>query len=185
MIAKAFCNEFINVFIHFLKMGGVKKNEMFLHPCICPLVYMTISASVYPCISMSVYQCVRVSVSLCINVSMHQCVRVSVCPCISVSLYQCFRVSMCPCISVSLYQGIRGSLCPCIPVYVHCCCCLPTPFDPCLWGESDHPAFGPLTGVSLHLGSSSITPAGSVHKSRGDNAVRMWVPLKRSCLWVL
>ena len=41
--------------------------------------------------------------------------------------------------------------------------------DPCLWGESDHPAVGPPASISLHLASSSITPAGSVHKSRGDN----------------
>ena len=43
--------------------------------------------------------------------------------------------------------------------------------DPCLWGgaESDHPAFGPPARFSLHLANSSITPAGSVHKSRGDN----------------
>ena len=34
-------------------------------------------------------------------------------------------------------------------------------------GESDHPAFGPPV-------SSSITPAGSVHISRGDNVERMW-----------
>ena len=26
------------------------------------------------------------------------------------------------------------------------------------------------------------TPAGSVHKSRGDNVVRMWVQLKRICV---
>ena len=56
-------------------------------------------------------------------------------------------------------------------------------FDPCLWGESDHPAFGPPAGLSFHLASSSITPAGSVHKSRGDSVVRMWVQLKR--WWVL
>ena len=30
-----------------------------------------------------------------------------------------------------------------------------------------------------NLGSSAVTPAGSVHKSRGDNVVRMWVQLKR------
>ena len=36
--------------------------------------------------------------------------------------------------------------------------------DPCLWGESDHPAFSPPA-------SSSITPAGSVHKSRGSNSL--------------
>ena len=55
-------------------------------------------------------------------------------------------------------------------------------------GESDHPAFGPPASLSLHLTSSSITPAGSVHKSRGDNMVCMCVKLKRwcvSCMWVL
>ena len=51
--------------------------------------------------------------------------------------------------------------------------------DPCLWGESDHPAFGPPASLSFHLASSSITPAGSVHKSRGASVVRMWVQLKR------
>ena len=35
---------------------------------------------------------------------------------------------------------------------------------------------------SLHLASNSITPSGSVHKSRGDSVVRMWVPLKRWCV---
>ena len=60
--------------------------------------------------------------------------------------------------------------------------------DPCLWWESDHPAFGPQASISLHLGSNSITPAGSLHKSRGDSVVRMWVQLKRwcvACMWVL
>ena len=46
-------------------------------------------------------------------------------------------------------------------------------------GESDHPAFSPPASISLHLASSSITPARSVHKSRGDILVRMWVQLKR------
>ena len=50
--------------------------------------------------------------------------------------------------------------------------------DPCLWGESDHPAFGPPASLSLHLASNSITPAGSVNKSRGDNRVCMWVKLE-------
>ena len=27
-------------------------------------------------------------------------------------------------------------------------------------------------------GQQSVTPAGSVHKSRGDNVIRMWVKLK-------
>ena len=60
--------------------------------------------------------------------------------------------------------------------------------DPCLWWESDHPAFGPPASFFLHMASSSITPAGSVHKSRGDSVVPMWVQLKRwcvSCVWVL
>ena len=60
--------------------------------------------------------------------------------------------------------------------------------DHCLWGESDHPAFGQPASISLHLASNSNTPAGSVPKSRGDSVVRMWVQLKRwcvSCVWVL
>ena len=51
--------------------------------------------------------------------------------------------------------------------------------DPCLRVESDHPAFGPPASLSLHLAISSMTPAGSVHKSRGDNVVHMWVQLNR------
>ena len=51
--------------------------------------------------------------------------------------------------------------------------------DPCLWGESDHPAFGPPASISIQLASNSFTPAGSVHKSMGDIVVRMWVQLKR------
>ena len=54
--------------------------------------------------------------------------------------------------------------------------------DPCLSRESDHPAFGPPDSISLHLASNSITPAGSVHKSRGDSVVRMWLQLKRWCV---
>ena len=55
-------------------------------------------------------------------------------------------------------------------------------------GESDVPAFGPPANLSIHLAISSIIPAGSVHKSRGDSVVRMWVQLKRLyvlCVWVL
>ena len=55
-------------------------------------------------------------------------------------------------------------------------------------GESDHPAFGPLASISLHLARSTITPSGSVHKSRGDIVERRWVQLKRwcvLCVWVL
>ena len=56
------------------------------------------------------------------------------------------------------------------------------------WGESDLPSCGPPVSLSVHLASSAVTPAGYVHKSRGDNEVRMWVQLKRwcvSCVWVL
>ena len=60
--------------------------------------------------------------------------------------------------------------------------------DPCVWGESDHPAFRQPASLSFHLASSSITPEASVHKSMGDSVVRMWVQLKRwcvSCVWEL
>ena len=66
--------------------------------------------------------------------------------------------------------------------------CLPTPLTlVCVGGgESGHLAFSPPASISLHLASSSITPAGSAHKSRGDSVVRMWIQLKRwSCVWVL
>ena len=61
-----------------------------------------------------------------------------------------------------------------------CCCCLPTPMTLASGGGgSDVPACGPPASSSVHLASSAVTPAGSVHKSRGDNVVRMWVQLKR------
>ena len=34
-------------------------------------------------------------------------------------------------------------------------------------GESHLPSCGPPTSFSVHLASSALTPAGSVHKSRG------------------
>ena len=61
--------------------------------------------------------------------------------------------------------------------------CLHTPLTlVCGGGESDHPAFGPPASIYLHLASSSITPAGSFHKTRGDSGVRMWMQLKRWCV---
>ena len=51
------------------------------------------------------------------------------------------------------------------------CCCLPTPMT-LASGESNVPACGIPA-------SSAVTPAWSVHKSRGDKVVRMWVQLKR------
>ena len=46
-------------------------------------------------------------------------------------------------------------------------------------GESDLPACSPPASFSVHLTSSAVPPAGSVHKSRGNNVVRMWVQLER------
>ena len=68
---------------------------------------------------------------------------------------------------------------PCELLFLSCCCCLPTPMTLASGGESDVPACGPPASFSVHLASSAVTPAGSVHKSRGDNVVCMWVQLKR------
>ena len=57
---------------------------------------------------------------------------------------------------------------------------LPSPLTLVCGGESDDPSFGPPASLSLHLPSSSITPAGSVHKSRGDN-----VGAVEEMVWVL
>ena len=46
-------------------------------------------------------------------------------------------------------------------------------------GESDVLVCGPPASFSVNLASSAVTPAGYVHKSTGDNVVRMWVQLKR------
>ena len=62
---------------------------------------------------------------------------------------------------------------------LHLCCCVPTPMDPLLVGESDVPACGPPASFSVHLAIRAVTPAGSVHKSRGDNVMGMWVQLER------
>ena len=47
----------------------------------------------------------------------------------------------------------------------------------------------PMFPLVVHQPASpSIWPAGSAHKSRGDNVVRIWVQLKRlcvSCVWML
>ena len=41
--------------------------------------------------------------------------------------------------------------------------------------ESDIPACCPPANISVHLASRAVTSAGSGHKSRGDNMVRMWL----------
>ena len=45
-------------------------------------------------------------------------------------------------------------------------------------GESDLPACVPPASFSVHQASRVVTPAGGVHKSRGDNVVHMLVQLK-------
>ena len=60
--------------------------------------------------------------------------------------------------------------------YIVCCCCLPIPMTlASVWS----PVCGPSASFSVHLASSAVTPAGSVHKSMGDNVVCRWVQLKR------
>ena len=67
------------------------------------------------------------------------------------------------------------------------CCCLPTPTTLASGGIRCS-RFWSTSQLIYPLAISSIIPAGSVHKSRGDSVVRMWVKLKRlcvSCVWVL
>ena len=49
-------------------------------------------------------------------------------------------------------------------------------------GESDVHACGPPARFSVHLASSAVTPAGSVHKSRGDNVARMCAVEEMMCV---
>ena len=75
---------------------------------------------------------------------------------------------------------LAGGRSPMFPLVVHqpaspSICCLPTPMILASGGESDVPACGLPAIFSVHLASSAVTPAGSVHKSRGDNVVRMSV----------
>ena len=67
-----------------------------------------------------------------------------------------------------------------VVIDVICCCCLPTSMTLASGGgESDVPACGLPASFSNNLASSAVTSAGSVHKSRGDHVVRMWVQLRR------
>ena len=54
--------------------------------------------------------------------------------------------------------------------------------DLCKWGEFDLLTCGPPARFSVHLANSELTLAWSVHKSRGNNVVHMWVQLKRCCV---
>ena len=61
-------------------------------------------------------------------------------------------------------------------------CCLPTPMTLASGGS---PMFPLVVHQLASLASSAVTPAGSVHIFMGDNGVRMWVQLKRWCVWML
>ena len=65
------------------------------------------------------------------------------------------------------------------PLIAACCCFLSIPLTLASggWRESDRPDPGLPASFSVHLASSFVAPTGSVHKSRGDNMVRMWVKL--------
>ena len=65
-----------------------------------------------------------------------------------------------------------GGLKVCCATATVSCCCLPTPMTLASGGS-------PMLPLVVHQASSAVTPAGSAHKSRGDNVVRMWVQLKR------
>ena len=79
-------------------------------------------------------------------------------------------------IKVGMYYKVNGD----ISLFALCgiLLCLPTPLILICGAESDYLVFGPPASISLHLASSSGTPVGSVHKSRGDSVVRIWVQLK-------
>ena len=55
---------------------------------------------------------------------------------------------------------------------------------PLLVGKVWYVVCGPPASFSSHLASSDVTPARSVHKSRGDNVVRMRVQLKMCVVYV-
>ena len=57
-------------------------------------------------------------------------------------------------------------------------CCLPTPMTLASGGIRSS-ACGPPASFSVNMARTVVSPAGSVHKSRGDNVVRIWVQLKR------
>ena len=47
---------------------------------------------------------------------------------------------------------------------------------------SDDPACGPPASFSVHLASSAVTPAGSVHKSWGDNVAYVGAVEEMMCV---
>ena len=75
-------------------------------------------------------------------------------------------------------QFLHGCSFCCISLFILCCCCLPTSMT-LASGGIRCPRMWSTSSFSVHLASSAVTPAGSTHKSRGDNVVRMRVQLKR------
>ena len=79
-----------------------------------------------------------------------------------------FQTLKCSTVLEKRLLDLRHLLVPIVGA-IACCCCLPTPWTLVGGGESDVPACGPPASFSFHLASSTVTTAGSVHKSRGDN----------------
>ena len=56
-------------------------------------------------------------------------------------------------------------------------------YDPCLlMGESNLATSGPPASFTVHLAISAVSLVGSLHKSRGDNMVCIWMQLMRCCV---
>ena len=62
---------------------------------------------------------------------------------------------------------------------------LSTPLTLSRGGESDLPACGRPANFIVYLANSAVTPAGSVHKSRGDNMVCMWVSVTKGGIMLM
>ena len=60
----------------------------------------------------------------------------------------------------------------------HCCCCIPIPLTRDGGGSPIFPLVAHQTASPSIMASSTVTPAGSVHKSRGLNVVRCGCSLR-------
>ena len=122
-----------------------------------------------------IVQCIIKCIIICIFKCIVKCIVKCIIKCISKCIAKCIIICTLKCIGKCIIKCIVICIIICIFNYI----CLPTPLNLVYVGKSDNPAFGPPARLSLHLVSSSITPAEYVHKSRGDNVVYMWVQLKR------
>ena len=66
-------------------------------------------------------------------------------------------------------NSIIGKMCSPLWLFV-----LSIPLTLASWAGPIFPLVVHQLASPLHLASSAVTPAGSVHKSRGNNVVRMW-----------